>query len=64
MLDGILMNWSCDSHGERSPHEKDDKVCSEGSEPGVSLFKEEVLDRWREWVSHHTLPFLDDLSKR
>lgn len=40
MLDGILMNWSCDSHGEKVTLMKErPKLCSEGSGFPVSVFQ-------------------------
>lgn len=56
MLDGIL-NWSCDSHGERSPSWKTDKVCSEEVGFRCQSSKEEGL-RQVEWVCTSTTPSL------
>ena len=39
VLDGILMNWSCSSHRERSPREEAGKVFSEGTGFSLSVFQ-------------------------
>ena len=43
VLDGILMNWSCSSHRERSPREEAGKVFSKEPDSRCQSSKEEGL---------------------